>query len=232
MLALLLIAGSITLVIFIHQQIKSYSLKAVMIKSVVSFFFLATAIYGFYKQPTILGPFITLGLLCGLLGDIWLGLKHVFPMHDRLLTYAGFLSFGIGHLFYMTGMIMQFFHHESWLYLIVPFLLAIIASLINAFVLEKPMKLNYGKMKPTVIIYGILLFTMMLMSGCFSLMYHCRSLSLNIIFIGSILFTLSDLVLSGTYFGKGQHRPIDIIANYVLYYGGQYLIALSLLFIQ
>ena len=55
--------------------------------------------------------------------------------------------------------------------------------------------------------------------------------TLNLIFIGSILFALSDLVLSGTYFG-GKERPVDIILNYLTYYPAQFLIALSLLFLK
>ena len=54
---------------------------------------------------------------------------------------------------------------------------------------------------------------------------------LNLFFIGAVLFALSDLVLSGTYFGVGKDRPADLIANYLLYYPAQYLIALSLLFL-
>jgi hypothetical protein len=52
------------------------------------------------------------------------------------------------------------------------------------------------------------------------------------IFIGSILFAVSDLVLSGTYFGKGKDRPVDIIFNYLTYYPGQFLIAYALSFLK
>ena len=55
--------------------------------------------------------------------------------------------------------------------------------------------------------------------------------TLNLFFIGGILFALSDLVLSGTYFG-GKERPVDIILNYLTYYPAQFLIALSLLYLS
>ena len=55
--------------------------------------------------------------------------------------------------------------------------------------------------------------------------------ALMLFFIGSVLFALSDLVLSGTYFGVGKERPVDIASNYILYYAGQFLIALSLAFL-
>jgi hypothetical protein len=49
--------------------------------------------------------------------------------------------------------------------------------------------------------------------------------------VGGVLFAVSDLVLSGTYFGKGHERPIDFILNYLTYYGAQFVIAFSLMFL-
>ena len=49
--------------------------------------------------------------------------------------------------------------------------------------------------------------------------------------VGAVLFAISDLVLSGTFFGKGKERPIDFILNYLTYYGAQFTIAMVLLFI-
>ena len=54
----------------------------------------------------------------------------------------------------------------------------------------------------------------------------------NLFFAGAVLFALSDLILSGTYFGEGRERPVDLILNYLTYYPGQYLIALSLFFLR
>jgi len=50
-------------------------------------------------------------------------------------------------------------------------------------------------------------------------------------FAGGLLFTISDLILSGTYFGKGKERPVDIITNSVSYYAAQFVIALAMFFI-
>jgi len=48
--------------------------------------------------------------------------------------------------------------------------------------------------------------------------------------IGSILFLLSDLVLSMTYF-DGKDSKIMIIINHVLYYAAQFSIAVAVLYI-
>ena len=47
---------------------------------------------------------------------------------------------------------------------------------------------------------------------------------------GGVLFAISDLILSGTYFGEGKERPVDIITNGVTYYLAQFAIAFSLFF--
>lgn len=68
------------------------------------------------------------------------------------------------------------------------------------------------------------------------------SASAGILLAGAILFVLSDMVLSMTYFSKpadyerkGMLNPesrLMIIVNHVTYYLAQFLIALSLLFIK
>ena len=56
-------------------------------------------------------------------------------------------------------------------------------------------------------------------------------MTLTLMFAGLVLFLVSDLILSGTYFGEGKNRPVDVVSNHVTYYFGQFLIALSLLYL-
>ena len=51
------------------------------------------------------------------------------------------------------------------------------------------------------------------------------------LFVGGVLFAVSDLILCGTYLGKGKERPVDLISNAVTYYAAQYIIAFSLFFL-
>ena len=46
-----------------------------------------------------------------------------------------------------------------------------------------------------------------------------------------VFFIISDLILSGTYFGEGKNRPVDIITNHATYYLAQFIIASAILFI-
>ena len=194
-----------------------------LIKSIVSVLFIAVAVSA--GSQTVLAKLVIIGLVFGLLGDIWLDFKYVFPSQGELFTYAGFAVFGIGHILYVTGLLS---YYGSERFLVASFALAALsAGLVAA--LEKPMKLVYGKMKPIVVIYGFLLFSTVFVSGGLLLIHGGKALML--FFIGGVLFALSDLVLSGTYFGVGKERPVDIASNYILYYAGQFLIALSLAFL-
>lgn len=233
--AALTAAGAVTLIWYIAEKIRACSVKAVLIKSVVSALFVSVAACGWYSAGSggsfILGLFVIIGLLFGLLGDIWLDFKYVFPAFSDIFTFAGFAVFGAGHLLYITGLLLQYYKRGNALYIAVPVILALLASTGNL-ILEKPMKLAYGKMKPTVFVYGAILFSTVFISGSLAYLHSWQETTLDLFFTGAVLFALSDLVLSGTYFGEGKTRPADIISNYVLYYGGQFLIAWSLLFMK
>ena len=58
---------------------------------------------------------------------------------------------------------------------------------------------------------------------------------ISLVIIVSLLLlnftSCSKQKLSGTYFGEGKERPVDFVLNYVFYYGAQFTIAFSLLFL-
>ena len=223
--------GLLSLFFFLKEKVKNYSLKAVFFKTTTSLFFIATAAVSlFFKGYHYLSIFVTLGLFLGLLGDIWLDLKYVFKEHDTAFTYAGFISFGLGHILYISGLFLEFYRGQHVLYIIIPLAAGLLISMCNLF-LEGVMKLNYGKMKAIALIYGVTLFGMTLSSLSLSILHGFKEPTLIMFFIGGLLFTVSDLILSGTYFGQGKERPFDIISNSITYYLAQFVIAFALFFI-
>ena len=235
MFPLLLVCGAALLFVYIREKIRAYSVKALMLKALVSALFVAVGVYGFWLSAakgvaSPLCPFVVLGLLFGLMGDIWLDLKYVFPEKDEPFTYAGFCVFGVGHILFITGMLLCYCPAGRPMTVIAPILLAAALSVGNA-LLEKPMKLHYGKLKPVVIAYGVILFAMVLVSGSLALSRGWQETPLNLLFAGGVFFAISDLILSGTYFGVGRERPIDLALNYITYYAAQFLIASALVFL-
>ena len=223
--------GLIALTFFLVEKIKNYSVKAVLLKTVASLFFIAVSAVGLSKNGHhILTLFVVLGLICGMLGDVFLDLKYVYRNDDKPYTYAGFIAFGIGHILYITGMFLEFYHGENILYIILPLIIGTIGGIVNVF-LEKIMKLKYGDMKVASTMYGITLFSMILVTLSISILNKFQNVTSIMFLVGGALFVVSDLILSGTYFGEGKERPVDIITNTVTYYMAQFTIAFAMFFL-
>lgn len=224
------ILGATFLGLYISKKIEGASVTAMLIKTWISFCFMAVGICGIYVAQDKFGIFVLFGLLWGLLGDIWLDLKYVYLQHTHIYTFAGFACFAVGHIFYNVGLFKCYFSSsDNLLYFVIPAVLAIAAGF-SVVLFGKIMKLNYGRYKIISMVYGALLFMTMFFSCSLAIMNHFGNLTLNMFAAGSILFAASDLVLSGTYFGEGHDKAIDIILNYVTYYPAQFLIAFSILF--
>ena len=223
--------GVIGLVFYLLEKCRRYSLRGVLIKSVVSLLFLAVAIVASsQKQNHILNGFIVFGLALGLLGDIWLDLKYVYPKDSKAYTYSGFIVFGVGHILFVTGMMMEFYEGGNMLYFLIPTGAAVLFAVAN-FILAKPLKLDFGNYKWIVAIYAFLLAMNPATALLVSIHTGWQSVTTIMLLCGGILFAISDLVLSGTYFGEGKERPIDFILNYLTYYSAQFTIAFSIMFL-
>lgn len=226
---LLTVIGAAVLVLYVREKLRSYSPKALMLKSAVSFFFIAVAIAALAESGAVYGYFVLAALVCGLLGDIWLDLKYVYRQDEETFTFAGFMAFGCGHIIFITGLLINYADFSRPFYIIIPILIGIIAGIVTG--LAGPlMKLDYGKYKTIVMVYGALLFGVTVLAGSLALMNSFSVPLLNLMFVGGVLFAISDLVLSGTYFGEGKERPVDIILNYIFYYGAQFVIAWAVFF--
>ena len=228
---ILLALGAICLTLFLIEKVRKYSIKATLIKATTSFFFIALAAYSFYTHSEeAFGVYVICGLAMGLLGDIWLDFKYVFKEHERIFTFAGFICFAIGHVFYILGIAMTLAYPNLWYAYVAPIVFGLACGAL-VLLLEKPLKYKYGEYKTICFIYGTLLFTT-LGTTLFLTVYHSFSvITYNMLFAGAALFAISDLILCGTYFGENRERPFDIISNGITYYAAQYLIAFSLFFL-
>ena len=228
----LIVLGTISASFFIYKKVKNYDIKAVMIKTLTSFLFVVVGAFCFYasdRHP--IGIFVIVGLVLGMLGDVFLGLKHVYKADSSLFTKAGFVCFASGHIVYVIGMFSEFFTpNSSFLYILLPLVAALLLGFILVF-MEKPWKLDYGSMRKIIFIYGFLLFSSPCSALSLSILHNFSVVPLAMLMGAGFLFTTSDLLLCGTYFGENRDTPINNIINSVTYYLAQYAIAFSLFFL-
>ena len=228
---ILLVLGGISLALFLCEKVRKYSLKAVFIKAFTSLLFISLAAYCcFVKGFTVMGVCFIIAMVLGLLGDVFLDLKYVYRNDDKPYTYAGFVTFALGHVCYITGLYIQYYIQGHVLHIIIPAILAIIAGIANV-LLGKLLKQDYKDMKVIVGVYTSLLFVMLASAFSLWMLNGFKTATLLMVFIGGVLFAISDLILAGTYFAPNRERPIDLISNSVTYYAAQFVIAFSLFFI-
>lgn len=223
MLYVILSFGILSLCAFLYQRTKSAGAVSLILKTTTSLLFIAAAITGVYiKMPGGVALQYSLlfvcGLLLGLIGDIFLDLKIMYPGHADTYTFSGMAAFALGHIFYIYASIM-YFGFDLWS-------LAVSAAVILLILLSiKLFKLKIGKFWPPVIIYTILL--SFFASNALFNMVNNWNIANTFVFFGALFFLLSDLILSMTYFG-GKNGKGYIIINHILYYMAQYALALSI----
>lgn len=232
---ILLLAGIVLLCLYIRAKLQTYDVKELLLKTFTSVCFVFISVFLAYLIPygtpaRAFAFFVIAGLLMGLLGDVWLDLKFVYPKDDQIYTFSGFYSFFAGHVLFILGMIINYGDHSRLGYIIIPIIIGFAVGIVNG-LLGKIMKLDYGIYRPIVMGYGGILFSMTLLAGSLAWMHGFQYMTLNFMFVGGILFLLSDLVLSQTYFAGNESKPV-IIANYLTYYPAQFVIASSLMFIR
>lgn len=244
--------GGLALIAFCIFRDKKGSILAICIKSLVSAMFIAVAVSAlvanFQPIDSMARPsiFLILGLVFGFIGDIVLdlkiylkGLSYQNAEKDAdLATYFGMAVFALGHIFYILATLFRFPGHE--LNIVWSMLIGICVAALIFVIAIGLLKMKFGKFLIPSIFYAFLLCTFVVYS-----IWSCATLgatTANIMFlVGSILFLVSDLILSMTYFSKpedykkqGIMNPESkflIIANHVTYYAAQFLIALAILFI-
>ncbi|MFA5078757.1 MAG: lysoplasmalogenase family protein [Dehalococcoidia bacterium] len=223
---LLTFLGAIVLTLFLLNRDRNGSVKALLYKTLASFLFIVVAFAAFLANPcpcaAVYAVLIIMGLACGLIGDILLDLKVMYKQSASLYQHGGMAAFFMGHVFYLAALIGYF--GFNWIPAAVAVALAVIIMLISRFAF----KFDFAEHTIDTYAYSFVLCYMMA-QACYAAVMQGYSACTVLLAVGSILFLLSDLVLSMTYYdGKDSRAYISV--NHVLYYAAQFCIALSVLY--
>ena len=219
--------------LFLALRTKQANAKSLIAKTFASLVFVALAIVGLLNAGNIVvKAMFILALVCGLIGDIILDLKIMYPDNKKIYFNFGTLMFGTGHILYFIGVYIYFMAlapavvSQYWWVA----LCALGASIIMAIVIIKSapkLNLDMTGYKVPCAIYSVLLTFMMIISICISFVVpKCWILA-----AGFTLFLASDLVLSTQYFGGKEKNKALICINHILYYVAQILLASFIFFI-
>lgn len=221
-----LVVASLLAVIFIAARTLKGGILGLMLKILASFAFVSTAVVGIILSFAtgnikIAMGLIVIGLLLGMIGDIVLDLKVIYEGNDKWYLNSGMLSFSIGHGFYFAAF--SLIALENGGKLLLPILIGAGASLVLStltMLSGKPLKLNFGKFLFQAAGYSFILNFMVVFSLVLAIMGTLNWL----VFVGLLIFLLSDLVLSTQYFGGKLHSKPLIAINHLLYYAAQLII--------
>lgn len=222
--------GMVSLVAFLSQRKPEVTLRVLLIKTVTSVLFILTSFAAFYENEncsTALALLFFSGAVCGLLGDIWLDAKYIFKAEEKGLLNAGFISFLIGHLFFIAGM---FITYKVTALFVIFGVVGAVLGVVSCFVTEKVLKANFGTSKLISIIYTSVLTFTTGVSLAIAIENNFEASSL-IRFIGMLLFLGSDAVLAKIYFCESQNTRVNVVVNHALYYLAQFSLAASLFFV-
>ncbi|MFA7560939.1 MAG: lysoplasmalogenase family protein [Candidatus Izemoplasmatales bacterium] len=238
MIYALIIAFLVIWSLFIYNKIRNNKLQSFYLKGLTSYMFILIFGYGFFHyivKQDLLGDnvllrvdnlkiiiLIGIGLVLGLIGDLFLEVQYFYPNRKTLQIRYGMLVFLIGHCFYIAALSISIgFNYWS--------LLVGIIMVVIIYFGSKLMNINFKNLAAMTYIYTLVIFTMVGMS-----VFQAIELGFNnqstLFFIGALLFGISDLVLAPIYF-QNQTGKFFTIANLSTYYFGQALIALSIMFI-
>ncbi|MCF7932297.1 MAG: lysoplasmalogenase [Acholeplasmataceae bacterium] len=224
--------------LFILVEIQEKPLLALFLKGLASFGFLMVFAFGLndaivnvFDDPVWFGYFqndrllvamlFALGLVCGLLGDLYLGLRPLRPAgENERIIMSGITAFSLGHIFYYVALVM-IGGFTVW-----AILFSVIVTILF-YVGSDAMDFKMGKVKLPSLFYSGLIF-LMVGQAIFNTVGLGLSTYTSIVLAGALLFAISDLILAPIYF-KGETRKGFVIANLSTYYAAQILIALSVM---
>ncbi len=176
-----------------------------------------------------------IGLVLGWIGDYFL---HAKPTNAYFVT--GFISFLLGHIAYIIA-------YVNAIPVVAPdyvtpniaeigLMIFMLGSAVFAAKMLK-VKFNPKPMKYAIMVYSVILVFMFVKAFSLGYCYYTRGgeygvVAFLVLAVGSLFFVLSDASLGAMMFGgQKKNYPLKIF-NIITYFGGQVMLASSILFIN
>ncbi len=208
--------------VFIYFEKKEKYTLAVVLKGLASLMFV---LLGFWCADrggnTSFARTVKVGLILGLVADVLLNLRFVFKEKGKIVFLVGILVFLSGHIAYLCALVPTVNN------VVVP---AAIGVVLTAVIIK--WIFTQIEAAKAFKIFGIFYIGAIVIMNCFAianLLSDPANTRYMIFVIGAILFLISDIVLILNTFGKTSRFSLRV-TNLSLYYVGQLLIAMSMLY--
>ena len=206
--------------VFLWRENQKSYVQAVVLKGLASLCFV---ILGALCSPgTHTAVLIVIGLVLGCVADVLLNLRYVFTKKGQLVFLVGILVFLSGHILYLAAVLPMCANR------LVCFIVGIVlTALLMIWIFRRITA------KPAFKIFGVFYIGAIMLLNCVAAgnLISSSSAFTAIFAAGAVFFLVSDIVLILNTFGPKTRQSLRI-TNIGLYYIGQLLIAVSLLFLK
>ena len=211
--------------LFVAIQNEKQPLLSLFLKGIASISVICLGLYASFKTNLLVstsGIMFIIGLIFCLFGDVLLALLEFKQNNKYNIINSGSISFALAHLFFIIAMILQISGNGLYIAFCLLFSILMVGVI---YLIQKPMKLDYNKSTPVILCYTFMLSTSLSISFA-SMIIKGFSIFSIIMFVGFVLFFVSDLILSLIYFKENSKRSLYYY-NLGTYYLAIISIALS-----
>ncbi len=210
-------------ILFTYTDYKKNYKKALILKScaILSIAFLSYLCFNInsnYSKLYFISIF--LGIVFGFAGDFLLALGKIYISKNKICFLGGLSSFLVGHIFYIKAFtIINNINKYDFIFATI--------YLLIAYYISKKSKLNFRDLQISVSIYALVI-SFMLGKATSILFLNNKFLNI-VVFIGALLFVISDSFLAFDTFKEKKNRLLSIYCH-SSYFPAQIIFSLSVLF--
>lgn len=209
----------ISLIGLITCKILKIGIAVVFLKILTSCLFVILGVISYKKGKSNkkYSLFIILGLIFSMFGDTFL----VIDENQGICFYLGVVAFAIGHIMYIIGFssCTKLTLRDCIICLIIftPIVLMMIIG-----------KFDFNGMFPILVFYTMIICFMVSKALSLTKYYSDNKKAVIMTIAGAVMFLISDILLLFILFYTKEYMLLSSEANWIIYYPGQAILAMSL----